>query len=84
MRPPMEDESPEAELTNAEILSYLQCRVSIKLSSKRLGEALRKAGFPRYQKRRSYCRSWVYSIIYLNDLEIQQARLPNNGLENKK
>ena len=76
MRPPKEEEQSEAELSNAEILSHLQSRVSIKLSSKRMGEALKKAGFIRFQKRKGYCRSWVYQVIYLNEFEIQEARKP--------
>ena len=76
LRPPKEEEQSEAELSNAEIISHLQSRVSIKLSSKRMGEALKKAGFVRFQKRKGYCRSWVYQVIYLNEFEIQEARKP--------
>ena len=46
MQPPDEGELPEADLTNAEILVHLQEKVSIKISPKKLGEALRKANFP--------------------------------------
>ena len=60
MFPPKAGESPDADLTNAEIISILQNKVNTKLSTKKLGEALRKAGFPRYQKTRNRKRSWVY------------------------
>ena len=76
MQPPKDEELPEADLTNAEILAHLQGKVSIKLSAKRVGEALRKAGFPRYQKRRGGGRSWVYGIIYADEADIYTDRQP--------
>jgi len=77
MRPPTEGELPEADLTNAEILAHLQDKVSIKISSKKLGEALRKADFPRYQKQRNNRRSWVYGIIYADEADIYTGRQPS-------
>ncbi|PHN00927.1 VapE domain-containing protein [Flavilitoribacter nigricans] len=76
MRPPDKEELPEADLTNAEILVHLQDKVSIKLSQKKLGEALRKAGFPRYQKQRNNHRSWVYGIIYADEADVYSGRQP--------
>jgi predicted P-loop ATPase len=76
MRPPDENELPEADLTNAEILAHLQDKVSVKISPKKLGEALRKASFPRYQKQRNNRRSWVYGIIYADDADIYTGRQP--------
>ena len=76
MRPPNEGELPEADLTNAEVLAHLQEKISIKISAKRLGEALRKANFPRYQKQRNNRRSWVYGIIYADDADIYSGRQP--------
>lgn len=76
MRPPGEGELPEADLTNAEILVHLQDKVSLKLSAKKMGEALRKAGFVRIQKRRGRCRSWVYGIIYADEADIYTGRQP--------
>lgn len=76
MRPPDEGELPEADLTNAEILAHLQEKVSIKISPKKLGEALRKARFPRYQKQRNNRRSWVYGIIYADEADIYTGRQP--------
>ena len=77
MYPPGDGETADAELTNAEILVHLQNKVSIKLSSKKVGEALRKANFPRIQKRRNNARSWVYQIIYAEEADIYVDREPN-------
>lgn len=77
LQPPKEGEVPEADLTNAEVLAHLQDKVSIKLSAKKLGEALRKAGFPRYQKQRNNCRSWVYGVIYADEADIFMGRQPS-------
>jgi predicted P-loop ATPase len=76
-RTPKAKEIPEAELTNAEILTHLQDKVSIKLSTKKLGEALRKLSFPRRQKRRNYRRAWVYGVIYADEADIYTGRQPN-------
>ncbi|NRA48218.1 MAG: virulence protein [Phaeodactylibacter sp.] len=78
LKPPDEGEVPEADLTNAEILAHLQDKVSIKISAKKLGEALRKANFPRYQKRRNNRRSWVYGVIYADDADIYSGRQPTD------
>ena len=77
LRPPKEKEQGDADLTNAEILAHLQEKVFIKLSAKKLGEALRKAGFRRIQKRRNHCRSWVYSVIYADEADIYVGRQPS-------
>jgi predicted P-loop ATPase len=74
MYPPEEGEPAEAELTNAEILAHLQDKVSIKLSTKKLGEALRKAKFPREQKQRNNRRSWVYRIIFADEADVYTDR----------
>jgi len=76
MCPPNDGESPEAELTNAEIQEYLQNKISVKLSTKKLGEALRKANFPRKQKQRNGIRSWVYEIVYADEADIFVGRQP--------
>jgi|APTNR8051073442_1049403.scaffolds.fasta_scaffold03172_1 predicted P-loop ATPase len=83
MRPPEDGELPEADLTNAEILVHLQDKVSIKLSQKKLGEALRKANFPRHQKQRNNCRSWVYGIIYADEADVYTGRQPSLPGEGK-
>jgi predicted P-loop ATPase len=74
MYPPEEGEAAEAELTNAEILAHLQNKVSIKLSTKKLGEALRRAKFPREQKQRNNRRSWVYRIIFADEADVYTDR----------
>ncbi|NET37018.1 MAG: virulence protein [Cyanothece sp. SIO1E1] len=87
MQPPKEGELPEADLTNAEILAHLQEKVSLKLSAKKVGEALRKAGFPRYQKRRGGGRSWVYGINYADEADIytgRQPSMPGSSLESEE
>lgn len=84
LRPPDEGELPEADLTNAEILVHLQGKVAIKISPKKLGEALRKANFPRYQKQRNSRRSWVYGIAYADEADVytgRQPSLPGSSLE---
>lgn len=75
-KPPKGEEAPEAFLTNSEVLSHLRQDNTIKLSSRKLGEALKKAGFTREQKRRGICRAWVYGICYLNGDDIQAGRSP--------
>lgn len=77
LSPPEAGELPEADLTNAEILVHLQNKVAMKLSSKKIGEALRKANFPRYQKQRNNRRSWVYGVIYADDADIYTGRQPS-------
>ena len=78
-QPPKEGESPDADLTNTEILNFLQNKVSVKLSSRKLGEALRKLEFPRYQKTRNYRRSWVYGVVYADEADINIGRQPSSG-----
>ena len=77
MRPPKEGETPDATLTNAEILEYLSNKVQAKLSTKRLGEALRKIKFPRTQKPRGHARAWVYKVIYADEADLNIGRQPN-------
>ena len=74
--PPNEGETPDADLTNTEILGFLQDKTNMKLSPKKLGQALRKLGFPRYQKRRNGSRSWVYGIVYADEADLNIGRQP--------
>ena len=48
---PTEEEEPQFFMTTAQILARLRDICAMQLSEKRLGEALRKAGFKRVQKR---------------------------------
>lgn len=73
-KPPTEDEGTEVYLTNSEIMAHLRQDNAIKLTSRKLGEALKKAGFNRVQKRRGHCRTWVYPVCYLNADDIQAGR----------
>lgn len=77
MQPPKEGELPEADLTNAEVLAHLQEKVSLKLSAKKIGEALRKAAFPRYQKRRGGGRSWCMG----SNTPMKRISTPGSSLE---
>ncbi len=58
-KPTMENES-EHFMTTAQILNYLRMFTNVPLSEKRMGEAIRKAGFKRLQKRINNNPSPVY------------------------
>lgn len=77
LQAPTEEKIPEAYLTNAEIKSHLEEKVLLKLSPKKIGEALRKAGFVRVQKRRNNIRTWVYGVIYADEADIYMGRQPD-------
>lgn len=77
LQAPKKAKIPEAFLTNAEIKTHLEEKVLMKLSPKKLGEALRKAGFIRTQKRRNNIRTWVYGIIYADEADIYMGRHPD-------
>lgn len=81
-KPPVGEEQADALLTNAEIMGYLRQDHTLKLSVRKLGEALKKAGFIRTQKRRGICRAWVYGICYVNSDEIQAGRSQEKGSAN--
>ena len=57
---PTEEEESLFFMTTAQILTCLRDVCPMQLSEKRLGEALRKAGFKRVQKRISNCNYSVY------------------------
>ena len=50
----------DCHLTTAEVLSYLQAYTSVRLSEKRMGEALKKASFERVSKRLNKSSNPVY------------------------
>lgn len=53
-------ETEDAFMTTAQVLNYLRMYSSLPLSEKRMGEALRKAGFERIQKRINQSPNPVY------------------------
>lgn len=54
------DEADDSFMTTAQVLNYLRIYSSLPLSEKRMGEAIRKAGFTRTQKRINRNPSPVY------------------------
>jgi hypothetical protein len=53
----------EEEWTNADIIGYLhEKNMAVRITQKKLGEALKKAGFQRYQKRTGGTLRWVYAL----------------------
>jgi len=60
----LEKPEPTADcyMTTSEILNYLRAYSSLNLSEKRMGEALRKAGFERKSKRIGGNPMYVYHI----------------------
>lgn len=60
---PPEQSSDEYFMTTGQVLSYLNGQTSINLSEKRMGEALRKAGFVRISKRVSCSKNPIYGYI---------------------
>lgn len=56
------DEKSESYLTTSEILNYLRHHTQLNLSEKRMGEALRKAGFERKSRRIGGNPMYVYHI----------------------
>lgn len=54
------EETDNSFMTTAQVLNYLRMYSSLSLSEKRMGEALRKAGFQRVQKRTNHSSNPVY------------------------
>lgn len=54
------EETDNSFMTTAQVLNYLRMYSSLSLSEKRMGEALRKAGFQRIQKRINHSPNPVY------------------------
>ena len=76
LRPPNQGEGPDATLTNAQIQTFLQQKTSARISRKKLGEALAKAGFPKRQKQHNYKRTRVYEVIYTDEADLNLATMP--------
>jgi hypothetical protein len=56
------EEASESYMTTSEILNYLRAHTTLNLQEKRMGEALRKAGFERKSKRINGNPMYVYHI----------------------
>ena len=56
------EKAEESYMTTSEILTYLRSYTSIYLQEKRMGEALRKAGFERKSRRIGGNPMYVYQI----------------------
>jgi len=63
-------------LNSADIIDKLSAKSSIRISSKKVGEALKKAGFARFQKRLEGRRnpSWVYAIDLVEEVDIEDEK----------
>lgn len=60
---PAERSAAEEEWTPADIIGYLHGKnMAVRITPKKLGEALKKAGFQRYQKRAGGTLRWVYAL----------------------
>lgn len=66
-------------LTNAEILSELSTKTDARLSGKRLGEALKKLGYKKYQRRINGSQVWVYSLDVVTDSDVILNRTQNEN-----
>ena len=60
-------------LQPAEILSIIQLQSNVRLSLKKLGEAMTKLGFQKWQKTTNNIPKWVYSVVRLEHNEISDA-----------
>ncbi len=60
---PSEKESENCFMTTGEIINYLKRWTTLQYSEKRMGEALKKAGFPRMQKRSKEKSYAVYGYL---------------------
>ncbi|HMO39891.1 MAG TPA: VapE family protein [Saprospiraceae bacterium] len=67
------------QLTNAELQKKLEGKSHLKLSKKKLGEALKKAGFIREQVRRNKLRTWVYKVVELHEADVVPLRQVGRG-----
>lgn len=64
---PTENDTEAFFMTTSQILNHLQSLSNIKLSEKRMGEALKKAGFERRSKRVSAIPIYGFLVIKLNN-----------------
>jgi len=62
-------------LKNTQVLQKLRSHTSEKISNRKLGEALKKAGFYRKQLRINGHRAWGYSMIIRGETEVAEDKL---------
>ncbi|MEZ5040295.1 MAG: VapE family protein [Saprospiraceae bacterium] len=72
---PKENNPDTRFLINAQILQELRKNTSERISTRKLGEALKKAGFERKQMRMNGKRVWGYHLIIRNEEEIREDKL---------
>lgn len=77
--PPAERDSAQGYLTSADVINWLALKSPIRMTSKKIGEALKKAGFERFQKRLEGKRnaSWVYAVDYTEEAVIEGEKTTN-------
>lgn len=56
-------------LTNAMIQNYIETHTRAKLLPKKLGEAMHRLGYEKWQRTNNNQTAWVYSVIQISDLE---------------
>jgi predicted P-loop ATPase len=61
-RHPADNDRPEL-MNPTQIQSYLQNQSGLRTSKRKTGEALKKAGFERQQRRINGQRAWVYALV---------------------
>lgn len=59
--------------TNAMIINYIETHTRAKLSSKKIGEALTRLQFEKFQKTENGYTQWVYSVIQKTDEQRNSA-----------
>ena len=70
-------------LQHADILSFLAKETKVNINSKKLGEALSKMGFEKWQKTDAGVTKWVYSVIH-KDLAYLQNETENKENQSKE
>lgn len=81
-QPPTNRNEATAYLTTADIIDRLAQKSSIRMTPKKVGEAMKKAGFDRFQKRLEGKSnpSWVYAIDFTEEIDIQDEKTTGRGL----
>lgn len=81
-QPPTNRNEATAYLTTADIIDRLAQKSSIRMTPKKVGEAMKKAGFDRFQKRLEGKSnpSWVYAIDFTEEIDIQEEKTTGKGL----